>query len=480
MSHFIQSNQSSTLGNAYMKQMLGVLLCCIVITIQMCIVVVPPSQNADLIPDYTPQATIDISSEEGINEIDNQVPLQGTLKQLDILREGNINAMKNEKIQSQEAQKTCRRRCQKRINIMYYAGKAAGPNDRKSIIYRLGELAGYFCAQVVVPPPSVLLTAAHNYNMNVSSTVQWTDLYNITFLPDNAPVIRSNIFDDEFDSWFENPVFDMEDTEYEDWLHVISANDKMVDDFKKLQEFTWNLPLNSNKGFVWEIKHDFFEYDLWQQDIPDLPAALRKTFTGQDYRPEMSPYLHNYKDNIDSGCKYTDADTKPLQLKQMQKRFKKRIERHSLANSIHGLLHLRRTDTLDICDSSLERISNYLSCSFNSTESRGRNFTLLLTTDEQDTIYRNGVLDMARDYPHVSILDADNMVKRVVNEAVTNGIIQEGLDNNYFIFDVENMLRDTNWGDKDFVKFFMVFRKSRCRDCIPLDKWLANDLDDYR
>jgi len=467
MLHPIQSYHSSTLGNAYMKQMLGVLLmlCCIVISIQMYIV----TQN-----------TVDISSKESINEIDNRVSLQGTLEQLDILPEGNINATKNGKLQSQEVQKTCRRQCQKRINKIYYAGSVAGLNDRQTIIYRLAELAGYLCAQVVIPPPRVLLSVAHNYNMPVSSTIQWTDLYNITFLPDNAPVIRSDIFDDEFDSWLENPVFNMEDTEYEDWLHVISDNDKMIDDFKKVQDFTWSLPLNSNKGFVWEITNNFLGYDLWQQDIPVLPAALRNTSTGQDYRPEMSPYLYNNKNQIASGCEYTDADTKPLKLKQMQKRFKKRIERHSLANSIHGLLHLRRTDTLDICDSSLERISNYLSCSFNGTESRGRNFTLLLTTDEQDTIYRNGVLDMARDYPHVSILDADNMVKKVVNEAVTNGIIQEGLDNNYFIFDVENMLRNTKWGDKDFVKFFMVFRKSRCHDCIPLDKWLAKKLDDYR
>jgi hypothetical protein len=45
---------------------------------------------------------------------------------------------------------------------------------------------------------------------------------------------------------------------------------------------------------------------------------------------------------------------------------------------------------------------------------------------------------MARDYPRVSILDADKMENRAVNEAVTNGIIQEELDNNYFIFDLKN------------------------------------------
>lgn len=105
-------------------------------------------------------------------------------------------------------------------------------------------------------------------------------------------------------------------------------------------------------------------------------------------------------------------DTKPSHLEQMQKGFKIWIKINSLAISIYCLLHLRWTDTLDICDSSLGRVRTFLPCSFNGTESRGRNLTLLLTTDEQDDAsYRKDVNGAARVYPHVSILDEDNMVK---------------------------------------------------------------------
>lgn len=83
----------------------------------------------------------------------------------------------------------------------------------------------------------------------------------------------------------------------------------MIDGFKKLQDFTWNLPLNSTKGFVWEVKNDFFEYDLWQQEIPMLPAALQKLLQDNiiDRRCHLICLIYD-KDENESGCEYTDAD----------------------------------------------------------------------------------------------------------------------------------------------------------------------------
>ena len=40
-----------------------------------------------------------------------------------------------------------------------------------------------------------------------------------------------------------------------------------------------------------------------------------------------------------------------------------------------------------------------------------------------------GLLD---DYPHVSILDADDIVKKKIREGLRNGIIDAGLENNFY------------------------------------------------
>jgi len=105
--------------------------------------------------------------------------------------------------------------------------------------------------------------------------------------------------------------------------------------------------------------------------------------------------------------------------------------KQSSEQAFFGLLHLRRGDAIDDCDTSVDRMQEYFACSLNRTETLGRNITMLLTTDEENTGYRKNIIDLLDDYPHVSILDADHLVKSVVKESLRNGIIDEGLDNNY-------------------------------------------------
>jgi hypothetical protein len=60
-------------------------------------------------------------------------------------------------------------------------------------------------------------------------------------------------------------------------------------------------------------------------------------------------------------------------------------------------------------------------CSFNGTNNLGYNLTLLLTSDEKDTDYRKSIIELADDYNHVAIMDADKMVKTVIREAMRKG-----------------------------------------------------------
>jgi len=389
---------------------------------------------------------------------------------------------------TQQQHRSCQRHCpSKRINKICYVDRWQGLNDRMTVIYYLSQLAGYLCAELVLPFPYDWLSAMHNNKTRISHSVQWSDFYNITFIQDHSLVI--NVDEEALGmhlyGWkhIPGPVFDINKPKYKDWLHIVSKDGKIRNDFEEVQMFTWNQSETSMEGFLWEIdgfkRGDFWNFDLWQSDIPMLPEKLRHSRVGKFYKPEMSPYRWK-NDQTNTGCKYTNDDTKSYHLKEMQKRLRRQIYNKSPSNSIYGLLHLRRGDTIKECDTSLERIRKFLECSLNGTEQRGRHFTLLLTSDEYDLDYRQGVLDMTENFSHVSVLDVDKIVREIIDVAIRDGIINLGLRNNYYIFQVENLLRDSNWGDNDIVQFHMALRrKGRCPNCIPVDEWLAKKIEDY-
>ena len=102
-------------------------------------------------------------------------------------------------------------------------------------------------------------------------------------------------------------------------------------------------------------------------------------------------------------------------------------------NTKLGLLQLRRGDTLEECDTSIDRMRDYFACSLNGTEKLGSNLTMLFTSDEVDTGYRRGIMEQIGEYQHVSIIDVDELVEKVVREAIRNGVVDADWDNNYFI-----------------------------------------------
>jgi hypothetical protein len=91
------------------------------------------------------------------------------------------------------------------------------------------------------------------------------------------------------------------------------------------------------------------------------------------------------------------------------------------------------------------------------------NFTVLMTTDDTDSDYRNSILDLDKDYSFVKILDADLLTSRIVKNAIETKFIDQGLDNNYYVFEVESKLREYG-----FVKYHFTRRRKQCHKCVPL------------
>lgn len=394
----------------------------------------------------------------------------------------------------------CRRICHYRKNKIYFVHSPAGLGDRKSIMNRLAQVAGYLCAQVVMPPPAYLLTPDHNKGHNVSTSMEWQDFYNLTFIQDNIPAIKS--VQQEFGNdaaitmeWNDVPVFDTTSntSQYKNWLHVISQDRQWKRDFEKIVNYSFRYGSSENHGFIWEWKGSLHNADIFKEalDGPSTDVLSTLSSYGDTYRPSMRPLLELYcsvngiKNRTGEqcrGCVYTTDDVDPTMVKLMKKELENRIQSLALDNSYFGHLHIRRGDSINDCDTSVPRMKDFLYCSLNNTHDLGRNITLLMTSDEDDEEYRSQILsifDEERSYSHVSILDIDSIAINLVKDAIKRKVIASEMLSNYYIYNLEYLLRDWH---STLVDFHLVHRRSVCRKCIRvkkrLEKRYAKDIKD--
>ncbi len=258
---------------------------------------------------------------------------------------------------------------------------------------------------------------------------------------------------------------------YKDFHWFTSTNGKWRDDFQKIHAISWNQE-DDSKGFVWKIQKKFYFNDLTKEKLPLLTKLERLKAGGEYKHSMMEPIRYSGTEKLsqrDYLCHYTKDDTSPSNIAFIRERLTERIMRKSFDSSFHGLLHLRRGDVIDVCNTSVERIREYLSCSLNNTEIFG-NLTLLMTSDEEDDHYRQSIKTLASDFEHVTILDVDEMIWETVDEAVGRGELSKDHHNNYFVYEIGNMLR--TWKTDGLVKFYLVRRRSMCTDCIPVEERL--------
>jgi hypothetical protein len=176
---------------------------------------------------------------------------------------------------SNQSSLPCQRYCPIRINKIYYADNPKGLGDRIIVLRGLSQLAGYLCAEVIMPPPREHLAIDHNFGKPISEEVQWSDFVNITFIQDGSPTIKSaKTWRDEaginITSWSANiPAFNLSTSaKYKDWLHVVSVDGNMRDDFKAIQKFPLNnlmmLPLDLYGKFTRDGTHPICGWNVCQ------------------------------------------------------------------------------------------------------------------------------------------------------------------------------------------------------------------------
>jgi hypothetical protein len=123
-----------------------------------------------------------------------------------------------------------------------------------------------------------------------------------------------------------------------------------------------------------------------------------------------------------------------------------------------GYLHIRRQDTVRICDTSLRRMAAYLNCSLGDVIRRisgvpldelapstaRRTILILFSSDEDDPQYRSQILQLIEELPqqshvsndtvHVIGMDLDALVERIIRLEVLSGNTPAWRLNNFQIF----------------------------------------------
>jgi hypothetical protein len=344
----------------------------------------------------------------------------------------------------------CWRRCDQRINrIVYLRRGNSGLYDRNYVIRELSQLAGFLCAKLVFSLPAEMLSPKHNQGKRISKTSKWTDYYNVTFKQDNSPTVE------------DLTPFHRNSTNFKGWRQFSTRlADQAAQDFQNVSLSSWARK-KGTKGFIWKINADFYGLSMWKMQQLWTNPKPQEGMHG--FRKSMLPKVFgNQKD----GCDYLNRDTIPSHIKLVMHGIWEDVTNISIANSTIGFFHIRRGDAKHECDTTLEKMQRFITCSFNGTESKIGNITLLFASDEQDPGYLKAIKDMAEDLGHVKVINVDELVLKHVQGAVADRRLPERMINNFFVFRIQDLLKWT------YSSFSIEQRRTvACSDCIRLADW---------
>jgi hypothetical protein len=327
-------------------------------------------------------------------------------------------------------EKPCWRRCDQRINKIVYAyhpDEGAGINDRWHILIHMAKLAGYLCATVDFPKPHLLLGTKHNHNERISVNSTWNDYFNFTFYQDSSPAVY-DLPDDMLDHPAKKNIIDeiYAEEKYKDWLRIVTGGkDKIVRDFQTAEAFSRLQVPHSTAGFVWIIDQWFYDFIL---ELRALISSRKKN--NHTYVLEL-PSIQEGPEQ--GGCDYS-TDHLPDHMQIIFDQVHAEIRNANEPHAKIGYFHIRRGDAVNDCNTTVPRMKEYLGCTFNGTQAKARNITLLWSSDERDPAYRQAIHTIVeQDFDHIKLIDLDALTLRKVEDSIAAGAPEWRL-NNYYLF----------------------------------------------
>lgn len=363
-----------------------------------------------------------------------------------------------------ETETPCWRRCDHRINKIVYAQMpyfGAGVSDRGFTLGNLANLAGYLCATVDYPKPHIMLGTMHNNKQKISVNSTWTDYFNFTFYQDSSPAFY-DLADHPEDPAVHRTINEMYvEEKYKDWLRVVTGRKNMIlQQFERVEAFSRLQAPNSTTGFIWIIRPDWYSLIPTLQEL--IPSRRKKiNYANVDELPEIV--------DGQGGCDYFDPHYLP---DHMQTIFDQVLAEIRNANEPHaklGFFHIRRGDSKAECNTTVPRMKQYIGCTFNGTQAKARNITLLLASDERDPEYRQAIKNIVeQDFEHIKLIDIDALVLKKVEESIAATGAPAWRLNNHYLF---RLVSSFKWNQKYTLFTIEQRRDFACPHCTYLSLW---------
>ncbi len=441
---------------------------------------------------------------------------------------------------------TCRRTCEHYNNkILLSPTDRAGLSDRFAVLSGTLQLAGYLCARVYLSRPRFWLAPKHNDGREVDVRVTWEDLNHFYFLDDddddqgNSSISSSSSSRRRRKSalvdWVNDANVNMpplvhkikRSRKYNKWLYVRTDNASHIGEHLERIEsvsFSQN-PTDPWRGFLWDIRAYYY---LWfgvlvshmhQRQHPmtmmppswsDSKNSNNKSSIRMSWRREMQPFGVQ---SANQGCQYARADTPAPVLQILQQMFdhiQYNVTTSSFLSSTTthhlvtanktwiGYFHLRRGDTVRVCNTTLERMERYINCSLtqplkvasSNIKHHHLQVILLFSSDETSAEYRQQVARMVEASNHhqpdfdsttssritVSFVDVDQLGQYFLVQAIQQGTIPEWLlGNNFYLYRIVSMIE---WRRPE-ISFRLEQRRSTCPDCTNWTKHFLKQLMEW-
>lgn len=100
-----------------------------------------------------------------------------------------------------------------------------------------------------------------------------------------------------------------------------------------------------------------------------------------------------------------------------------------------GYLHLRRSDTMHVCNTTVEKVQEYLSCSFQSVLDEVQSMPMVMSTDEQSAAYIQGIGRIVESLG-MQFVHLDSTIRNMIEKDVKTGKLHREQVHNYMIFSI--------------------------------------------
>ena len=301
---------------------------------------------------------------------------------------------------------------------------------------------------------------------------------------------------------------------------------QVINHFLQIQNMSFGYPIydttdntkqkqqqKNQTNFVWYIDTYYYEITeqlqgwIRNQSIPMISNSNHPNNNNDDNEVHVHHQNQNSNNYIHQPlllplqdkpyCKYTESGTSTKIMSKLVTDFTKttllpQIQKHTMMNSddneiididslLIGSWHIRRKDSITVCDTSLERMQKYYDCTFHPSRvnqilqiTEKRYLVVLLYSDEVSYEYRSSIQEMFHHPTNntntnnkdglVKALWLDDLVTDFFEEQVQNGTIPLSYKNNYHVFGLLHELQ------RSIASSFHLEHRWQivCPDCVDL------------